>query len=301
VDRRTFLTMSGVGVAGLLLPFGRAIAAEELVVPMDVARKKTLADAAMTAATAAGASYCDVRIGRYLRQFVITREDKVQNVVNTESTGIGVRVLVNGAWGFAATNELNVQGAAKAAQQAATIAKANSKIQARPVQLAKTPGVGEVSWKTPITKNAMEVPIKDKVDLLLGVNAAALAAGGDFVNSMLFLVNEQKYFAFHRRQLHRPGRAPHLGADDGDRDRQGDRQVPQPRRPVLADGHGLRVPRRRAVRQVRVAQRRRELRPVLRHEGRRDRLGEAGPRQAHRRRRSSRASTTSCSIRRTPG
>lgn len=195
MDRRTFLTMSGVGVAGLLLPFGRAIAAEELVVPMDVARKKTLADAAMTAATAAGASYCDVRIGRYLRQFVITREDKVQNVVNTESTGIGVRVLVNGAWGFAATNELNVQGAAKAAQQAATIAKANSKIQARPVQLAKTPGVGEVSWKTPITKNAMEVPIKDKVDLLLGVNAAALTAGGDFVNSMLFLVNEQKYFA----------------------------------------------------------------------------------------------------------
>ena len=68
-------------------------------------------------------------------------------------------------------------------------------MQSAPVQLAKAPGVGEVSWKTPIKKNSMEVPLKDKVDLLLGVNAAAINAGGSFVNSMLFLVNEQKYFA----------------------------------------------------------------------------------------------------------
>ncbi|KGQ19350.1 TldD family protein [Lysobacter dokdonensis DS-58] len=195
MDRRTFLTMSGLGVAGLAMPFGRLIAAEALVGTIDVAKKKALADAALQAATSAGASYCDVRIGRYLRQFVITREDKVQNVVNTESTGIGVRVLVDGAWGFAATNALNTQGAAKAAQQAAAIAKANSKMQTAKVQLAKAPGVGEVAWKTPISKNSMEVPIKDKVDLLLGVNAAAMNAGADFVNSMLFLVNEQKYFA----------------------------------------------------------------------------------------------------------
>ena len=187
--------MSGIGVAGLTLPFGRSIAAEALLVPFDVDRKKALADAALAAATAAGASYCDVRIGRYLRQFVITREDRVENVVNTESTGVGVRVLVAGAWGFAATNDLGTQGVAKAAQQAVAIAKANARIQTAPVQLAKTPGVGQVSWKTPIRKNAMEVPLKDKVELLLGVNAAALKAGADYINSMLFLVNEQKYFA----------------------------------------------------------------------------------------------------------
>jgi TldD protein len=187
--------MSGIGVAGLMLPFGRAIAAEALLTPADVAKKKALADSALGAATAAGASYCDVRIGRYLRQFVITREDKVQNVVNTESTGIGVRVLVNGAWGFAATSDLTTAGVVKAAAQAAAIAKANSKMQTAPVQLAKAPGYGEVSWRTPIKKNALEVPLKDKVDLLLGVNAAAMNAGASFVNSMLFLVNEQKYFA----------------------------------------------------------------------------------------------------------
>ncbi|GAA5082477.1 TldD/PmbA family protein [Lysobacter panacisoli] len=187
--------MSGIGVAGLMLPFGRSIAADALITTIDVGKKKALADAALAAATSAGASYCDVRIGRYLRQFVITREDKVQNVVNTESTGVGVRVLVHGAWGFSATNELSTQGVVKAAQQAAAIARANAKTQTAPVQLAKAPGVGEVSWKTPIRKNSMEVPLKDKVDLLLGVNAAAINAGASFVNSMLFLVNEQKYFA----------------------------------------------------------------------------------------------------------
>jgi TldD protein len=196
MDRRNFLAVSGVGLSGLMIPgFGNAVAAEVLLSKMDVGRKKVLADVALNAATGAGASYCDVRIGRYLRQFVITRENKVQNVVSTESIGAGVRVIANGTWGFAATNDLSNAGIATAAKQAVAIAKANSAAQTQPVQLAKTKGVGEVSWATPIKKNAMEVPIKEKADLLLSVNAAALAGGANFVNSNLFLVNEQKYFA----------------------------------------------------------------------------------------------------------
>ena len=195
MDRRDFLTISGVGLAGLIFPYSRAIAAEELVSGLDIAIKKAIADAALQAARDAGCSYCDVRIGRYLQQFVVTREDKVQNVVNTESTGVGIRVINNGAWGFAATRDLSTAGVAAAARQAAAIAKANASLQDKPVQLAPVKGVGEVTWKAPIKKNAMEVPIKDKVDLLLSVNAAAVKAGADFVNSTLFLVNEQKYFA----------------------------------------------------------------------------------------------------------
>ena len=59
----------------------------------------------------------------------------------------------------------------------------------------RTLDIGEVSWRTPIKKNAMDVPIADKVNLLMSVNDAALGAGASFVNSLLFLVNEQKYFA----------------------------------------------------------------------------------------------------------
>jgi TldD protein len=197
LHRRDFLVATGLGIGGALLGAfpGRAIAAEELNSAIDIAVKKALADAAMGAATAAGATYCDVRVGRYLRQFVVTREKTVQNVVNNESTGTGVRVIADGAWGFAATNDLTADGVAKAARQAVAIAKANAKHQTEPVQLAPVKGVGEVSWKTPIVKTSFDVPLKDKVDLLLSVNAAAMGAGADFVNSTLFMINEQKYFA----------------------------------------------------------------------------------------------------------
>ncbi|WP_301750530.1 TldD/PmbA family protein [uncultured Erythrobacter sp.] len=197
MDRRDFLALSTFFTGVALTPsiFGKAIAAEQLQDAIDIAVKKRLADAALGAATAAGASYCDVRVGRYLRQFVITRERNVENIVNTESTGTGVRVIADGSWGFAATNEMTEDAVANAARQATAIAKANARIQTAPVQLAPTPGVGEVSWRTPITKNAMNVPIADKVNLLMSVNDAALGAGASFVNSLLFLVNEQKYFA----------------------------------------------------------------------------------------------------------
>ncbi len=196
MDRRTFVTLSGLGAGALLLPaYTRVIAAEVLSEKLALTLKRSLADVALAAAKEAGATYCDVRIGRYLNQFVVTREDKVENVVNTESTGVGIRVLANGTWGFAATNSLKPDSVARAAKQAVTIAKANSRLQTTPVELAAVKGVGEVSWATPIKKNAMEVPIKDKVELLLAVNAAAINAGANFVNSTLFLVNEQKYFA----------------------------------------------------------------------------------------------------------
>ena len=108
---------------------------------------------------------------------------------------MGVRVIADGAWGFSATNTMTVEAVAEAARLATAIARANARNQTQPVQLAPTPGVGEVSWRTPIQRNAMEVPIQEKVDLLLAVNNAAMQAGANFVNSQLFLVNEQKYFA----------------------------------------------------------------------------------------------------------
>lgn len=176
---------------------GRPVSAEALLDgTVDVAIKKRLADAALNAAKAKGATYTDVRIGRYLNQFVVTREDKVQNIVNTESYGVGVRVIANGCWGFAAVVDAKSEAdTARAAEEAVAIAKANAKLMTQPVQLAPQKGFGEVSWKAPIQKNAFEVPIKEKVDLLLGVNNAAMKNGANYVNSVMFLVNEQKYFA----------------------------------------------------------------------------------------------------------
>ena len=201
MKRRDFIYMSGAGAAGaMVLPnlgaFGKPIYQEQaLEAGIDVRMKKELADVALNTAKAKGASYADIRIGRYLSQVVVTRENRVQNVGNSESFGVGIRVLANGCWGFAAGNTVTKDGVAKIAERAVAVAKANSKIGGKPVELAPQKGYGEVSWKTPIEKNAFEVPIKEKIDLLLTANGAAMALGANFVNSQFFAVNEQKYFA----------------------------------------------------------------------------------------------------------
>ncbi|MDZ7343688.1 MAG: TldD/PmbA family protein [candidate division KSB1 bacterium] len=196
MKRRDFLRLSGVGMGAMVIPFmGRPINLFGAITPLPNDEKKKLADIALNAATAKGATYADVRIGRYLNQFIITREKKVLNIVNTESYGAGIRVIAKGTWGFAATNKVTPEALARAAEQAVAIAKANAKSQNEPVRLAPQKGYGDITWKTPIKKNAFEVPISEKVDLLMAVNAAAMENGANFINSSLFLVNEQKYFA----------------------------------------------------------------------------------------------------------
>jgi len=199
MKRRDFIQYAGLGAGAIMVPsmlMGSNIPVEALLNPgLDVTTKKLLADVALNTAKSAGATYADARIGRYLNQFVFTREDKVQGVQNTESFGIGIRVIANGTWGFASTNNVTNDGIRKATLQAVAIAKANSKIQKDPVRLAPVKSHGEVSWKTPIKKDFKEVPVSEKVELLLSANAAAMENGANFVNSNLFMVNEQKYFA----------------------------------------------------------------------------------------------------------
>ena len=199
MKRRDFVYLTGMGAAAAMMPaipvWGNDVPLDAALDRIDPALKKRMADVALNAARSRGATYTDVRIGRYLNQFVVTREDKVQNIVNTESYGMGVRVIANGSWGFAATDKMDTDSIAKAAELAVAIAKENSRLLTEPVQLAPQKGYGEVSWKAPIEKNAFEIPMKEKVDLLLSVNDAALKGGANYANSILFLVNEQKYFA----------------------------------------------------------------------------------------------------------
>ena len=199
MKRSDFIYLAGIGTAAAMLPglraFGKNVDQQAALESVDVRIKKQLADVALNTARSKGASYADIRIGRYFNQFIITREDKVENIVNTESYGVGIRVLANGAWGFSATDNMTNDGIAKATERAVQVAKANAKINAKPVELAPQRGYGEVSWKAPILKNTFEVPVKEKADLLLSVNAAAMKNGASYVDSSMFAVNEQKYFA----------------------------------------------------------------------------------------------------------
>lgn len=199
MKRKDFLQMTAMGLSALMVPdylLGRPVEVSAFLDNgLPNAAKKALADAALTEAKRGGAAYADVRIGRYLTQAIMAREAKIQNIANSESYGVGIRVLVAGTWGFAATNDVTKEGMVKCAARAVSLAKANAKLQKEPVKLAPQKGLGERSWKTPIQVNAFKIPVKEKVDLLMKVNSEAVKAGATFINSALYFVNEQKYFA----------------------------------------------------------------------------------------------------------
>ena len=156
---------------------------------------RRLADAALSAARASGASYADVRVVRMRRQNIQTREDHVVQVSESDELGVGVRTIVGGAWGFAATNQVSVDDAARTAQKSAATAKANSKIIAHPVELAPAPAYLD-TWQTPRQKDPFRVPLKNKVDFLLEVNREALKVkGARYCSSGFAAISEWKYFA----------------------------------------------------------------------------------------------------------
>src|SRR5918996_795754 len=140
IDRRSFVQS--------MLVLGAATGARPTTVllarpPADELRD--LADAALASARKAGASYADVRINRYRNQFIFTRDRRVQNIVNTEDYGFGVRLIVEGTWGFASSSAVTKDEIARVAAQAAAIARANRKINAEPVRLAPVEAF-DTSW-----------------------------------------------------------------------------------------------------------------------------------------------------------
>src|SRR3954447_4831740 len=96
---------------------------------------RDLADVALNVARQKGAQYADIRISRTLQNAITTREKRVESVTNAESHGFGVRVLVDGAWGFAASSKMDKAEVAKVAERAVSIAKANRAIQKNRVSL----------------------------------------------------------------------------------------------------------------------------------------------------------------------
>ncbi len=156
--------------------------------------QKEVADAALDAALAAGATYADVRISRHRYQDLASREARIEAITERETYGMGVRVIAGGAWGFAASPTVTVDEAARLARRAVAVAQANAKITRAPIVLAPV-DVYQDSWKTPIEKDPFQVPLSEKVDLLLATNAAALKGGASFCSSGMNFQHHAKYFA----------------------------------------------------------------------------------------------------------
>ena len=157
--------------------------------------KSAFAEAALTRAKLLGASYADIRINRYRSETIFTRERQVQNVSRNQNFGFGVRVLVNGTWGFAASSIVTADEVRRVTTEAVDIARANSMFQRKRMKLAPVEPV-VASWKSAFEKDPFDVPLNDKIQFLLTLNEMALKTNGvSFVNSSMRWVNEQKFLA----------------------------------------------------------------------------------------------------------
>jgi len=152
-------------------------------------------DRALDTAKASGATYADVRIVRRTTQGITVKNGVVQGLTQDESLGFGVRVIADGAWGFASSSELTNDELDRVAALAVRIARASARANVRPVDL----GPAEVhvdSYVTPHEVDPFSISLEEKIDLLLEADAEARAVDGVMISTprMSFL-REEKTFA----------------------------------------------------------------------------------------------------------
>ncbi len=116
-----------------------------------------------------GASYADIRIIESWFEDLSTRNGNVANITKRRTLGFGVRVICNGAWGFASSSTLNRDEIQRVAKLATKIGFAGSTTLNKPVVLAPE-GVYVDTWQTPVLIDPFTVPIEEKFDLLFALD-----------------------------------------------------------------------------------------------------------------------------------
>jgi TldD protein len=150
---------------------------------------RDLAAAAVDAATSAGAAYADARAVVRRTQFVTTKNGRVEQLTDVESEGIGVRVLVSGAWGFACDRRLTPDGARQAARRAVAFAGAAGGRAPRP--LASVEGT-RGTYRAPVERDPFAVSLEDKVGLCLRAEEAMTAPKVVVRRAMVRALREHK-------------------------------------------------------------------------------------------------------------
>jgi TldD protein len=132
---------------------------------------------ALEAATQAGAGYADARWVREETEGLTVTDDRVDDLEAEDSSGLGVRVLVDGCWGFAASAVLDPARARQLARRAVEVARASAALGGEPVRLAPT-GPAVATWSTPLGRDPFAVPLAERVELLLAACDAQRSVPG---------------------------------------------------------------------------------------------------------------------------
>ena len=125
---------------------------------------------ALDTARLRGATYTDVRMMHLRQRDLTTKNGQVGTLAQSESIGMGVRALANGAWGFASTDRLTREGVAACAAQAVSIAKASALAKRGDVVMVPEDAYVD-SWQSPFRKDPFELPLENQIALLLAADA----------------------------------------------------------------------------------------------------------------------------------
>jgi TldD protein len=164
---------------------------------------KEIASWALNTAKSRGASFCDLRIVDERNRALATKNGKVGHASSSESLGIGIRVIANGAWGFAATDDLARESVERTAAQAVAIAKSSATVKQYDVQLAPEKAA-VADWSSPCAIDPFSTSVEDNIALLLAVDKELLSVKGvTLAESNLNLRRyEQWFFSSEGAEIH---------------------------------------------------------------------------------------------------
>jgi TldD protein len=183
---------------------------------------RELADAALAQAKSLGAQHADFRAERIRGQQIGLSDGSPQTLFDADDTGLAVRVIVDGTWGFASAVDLDPDAAAQAARQAVEVARVSAAMNTEPIELAPEPAYGDVTWVSAYEIDPFTISVADKVALLAQWSGALLAhAAVSHVDASLQQVRECKFYtdgattAIQQRVRLHPQLTAVAVADDG--------------------------------------------------------------------------------------
>jgi TldD protein len=163
---------------------------------LDADRVSALTSAALQRAGELGCTHAEVRVEEVRSQMLSLRDAGLETAADDTDSGVGLRVVLDGSIGFAATVERTPDAVARLADQAVASARATAATARRRVELADEPGHGAVEWSSAYRTDPVEVPLADKLALLQGWSADLMAAEVvDHVTALLLAVHETKHYA----------------------------------------------------------------------------------------------------------
>jgi TldD protein len=157
---------------------------------------RELADAALQRASDLGAQHCDFRAEMSRDQQIGLSDGEPETLFDADETGLAVRVVVDGTWGFASAVEMTVPAAVQAATEAVELARVSAAINTERIELAREAAYGDVTWVSAYALDPFSVATAQKVALLADWSARLLASPGiDHVDASLLQVKECKFYS----------------------------------------------------------------------------------------------------------